>query len=224
MIRLSERVRNLGVIALLVAAVGFNVYALHARGESRTMVATAGPGVRRVKEWREVGSLGQTIGPGGVDIVISEFSDFQCPFCARVQPVLRQVLDTYKGKVAIRFIHWPQEAIHPYARDAANAAECAAEQGRFAAMHDALFQRQDSIGHWRWTEYAVRAGVNDSARFIACVTSRVYDDRIAQGSALAARFGARGTPFFLVNDRVVDGAQPFAVFDSLIAVLLVQVP
>lgn len=81
-------------------------------------------------------------GKGGSSVVIVEYSDFQCPYCARALPTVKQVLDEYGDKVMFSYKHFPLESIHPRAHIAAQAAECAGDQGKFWEFHDALFETQ----------------------------------------------------------------------------------
>ena len=87
----------------------------------------------------------QVKGPETAPITIVEFSDFQCPFCARVEPTLKQIQDTYKDNVRIVWKHLPL-SIHKEAAGAALAAEAAAKQGKFWEFHDVLFANQKKLG------------------------------------------------------------------------------
>lgn len=89
----------------------------------------------------ELGSA-PTKGSANAQVTIVEFSDFQCPFCKRVVPTLQQISQTYKDKVKLVYKHLPLTAIHPNAQKAAEAAECANEQGKFWQYHDTLFENQ----------------------------------------------------------------------------------
>jgi len=83
-----------------------------------------------------------TLGKGGSPIVIVEYSDFQCPYCEAVYPTVKQVLQEYGDKVMFTYKHLPLISIHPHAQKTAEAAECAADQGKFWEFHDALFESQ----------------------------------------------------------------------------------
>ena len=83
-----------------------------------------------------------TKGPKDAKITFVEFSDFQCPFCNRVYPTINQLMKDYDGKVQLVFKHFPLISIHPHAQKAAEAAECAKDQGKFWEFHDALFENQ----------------------------------------------------------------------------------
>ncbi len=170
------------------------------------------------------------IGDPNAPITIIEFSDFECPFCARfyVQtlPVLMsEYID--EGKVRLVFRDFPIQSIHPNALPASLAAECANEQGRFKDMHDALFDNQ---GHWSsagttesialFSQYADAIGL-EQGQFDSCLTSGKYIDEIRGDLNDGRNYGVSGTPgFFIGNDKVgyveLRGAQPFESFKRVI--------
>ncbi len=97
---------------------------------------------------------GQLIGARTARVRITEFSDFQCEYCAQLQPALRRLLRDHGSDVAIVFKHFPLEMIHPNAFGAALASECAAEQGAFQRFHDYLFEHRELIGRYEWLRFA----------------------------------------------------------------------
>ncbi len=147
-------------------------------------------------------------------VTIVEVSDFQCPFCKRVGPTLKQVEEKYGKDVRIAFKHNPLP-FHKRAKPAAMAAECAGEQGKFWAMHDALFEGQRSLEDADLEGYAAKSGAN-VAKWKTCVSSDKFAKRIDQNQKQAAQLGARGTPAFFINGRFLSGAQPFASFEKVI--------
>lgn len=84
-----------------------------------------------------------TQGVAGAPIIMIEYSDFQCPFCQRAAPTVKQVLDQYKGKILFAYKHYPLISIHSRAQKTAEASECARDQGKFWEFHDALFENQE---------------------------------------------------------------------------------
>ncbi len=123
----------------------------------------------------------------------------------------------YPGKLRIQYRHVPIDAIHPHARSAAIASECANEQGKFEAYHDRLFSAQDSIGKIEWQELAEQVGVPDLDKFTLCIDSRATAEaRIKKDSVAAARLGVAGTPNVLVNEWRVEGAPSLEVLRKLI--------
>ncbi|ABC83813.1 DsbA family protein [Anaeromyxobacter dehalogenans] len=152
-------------------------------------------------------------------VTIVLFSDFQCPFCARVEPTLAQVQKTYGDKVRVVWKHQPL-GMHPNAMPAAEAAEAAREQGKFWQMHEKLFASQRELSDALYERAAREIGL-DVARFDAARRSGRGRARIAEDQALAARIGAQATPTMFVNGVKVEGAVPFeqirAVVDAELA-------
>jgi protein-disulfide isomerase len=155
-----------------------------------------------------------TKGPKSAPVTIVLFSDFQCPFCSRVLPTLKQIEDTYKTKVRIAFKHQPLP-FHPNADPAAQASMAAHEQGKFWEMHDKMFANQQALDRPSLDKYAQELGLN-MARFKAAMDSGKYKDKVQKDSAEGNKIGANGTPTFFINGRKLEGAQPFDNFKSMI--------
>ena len=153
-------------------------------------------------------------GPATAPVTIVEFSDFQCPFCSRVVPTLKQIEDTYGDKVRVVFKQNPLP-FHPKAPLAAQAALAAGEQGKFWEMHDKMFGNQQKIERPDLEGYAQELGL-DMAKFKAALDTNKFKAQIDADLALGAKVGARGTPNFFVNGIQVTGAQPFDAFKSKI--------
>ena len=153
-------------------------------------------------------------GPEGAPVTIVEFSEFQCPFCRRVLPTLRAVEDRYRGRIRLVFRHFPL-ARHKDAPKAAEAAECARDQGRFWEMHDRLFENAERLGVADLKRHARAVGL-DGPAFDGCLDSGRHEGRWRRDLADAESYGASGTPMFFVNGRLISGAQPFAVFARVI--------
>ncbi|MEO5766783.1 MAG: thioredoxin domain-containing protein, partial [Polyangia bacterium] len=147
-------------------------------------------------------------------VTIVEFSDFQCPFCSRVNPTLAQISKDYGNDIQIAFRHLPLP-FHENAMPAAEAAEAAREQGKFWEMHDKLFANQTALDRASLEKYAQEIGLN-ADKFKAALDSHKYKDRIKHDSEDAEKFGARGTPNFFINGRNLRGAQPLEAFKSAI--------
>jgi len=145
---------------------------------------------------------------------IVEFSDFQCPFCARVNPTLTQLLEKYPDDVRIYFRHNPLP-FHSDAALAAQAARAAQEQNKFWLMHDLLFAHQESLKRTDLEAYATSAGL-DKARFNRALDRGTYSKAIQDDAALAAQFDAAGTPAFFINGRKLVGAHPLERFSAII--------
>lgn len=153
-------------------------------------------------------------GPSEAWVTIVEFADFQCPYCARVQPTLDQIRQVYGDDVRLVFKHMPLR-FHERAVPAALAAECASEQGRFWQMHDLLFQNQPAFSDGQLRGYAERLDL-DLGRFDACTTSAAAAERVESDASLARELRVPGTPAFFVNGRLIDGAVPFEDFAPVI--------
>jgi protein-disulfide isomerase len=147
-------------------------------------------------------------------VTVIAFSEFQCPFCARVLPTLEQVHKTYGNDVQVVFKHFPL-GFHQNAMPAAEAAEAAKEQGKFWEMHDKLFANQQSLDRTTFEKYAQELGL-DMAKFKAALDSgrgkAVAEANMKEGT----QFGVRGTPSFFINGRFFRGAQPFDNFKTVI--------
>jgi protein-disulfide isomerase len=159
-----------------------------------------------VKGWEPLARDASVLGAADAPVRIITFSDFQCPFCARVNEGMERVRANDPQRVAVVFRHFPLEAIHPHAVAAANAAECAGAQGRFEAYHDALFAAQDSIGKRAWDRFAREAGVPDLAEFGRCVTEERFRARVAADQKAGEKLGVNGTPAFIFEGRMITGA------------------
>jgi protein-disulfide isomerase len=172
-----------------------------------------------VREWRQVAEGGKRYGPDGASVTITEFSDFQCPYCRRFSDVLKQVKEKYPSEVNFSFRHFPLDRIHPHARAAAIAAECSARAGAFERMHDLLFQRQDSLGKLPWQTLAARAGIADTSSFAQCMADESTAALVRTDFDLGRKLGVKGTPTVMVNEWRIVGAS-FARVDSIVESLL----
>jgi protein-disulfide isomerase len=177
---------------------------------------------REQKAWREYAVSSMRIGPANAPVVITEFSDFQCPFCYSLYKSLDSLRRIHGDSIAIVYRNYPIDAIHPYARPAAIAAECAARAGQFPAFYSYLFDHQDSIRASRMAEFARVAGVRDTAEFNRCLHDRTITALLLKDSVAAAKLKISGTPMVLVNRWQFRGTPPIRRLDSLIRVELRQ--
>ena len=146
-------------------------------------------------------------GPEDAPVTIVEFSDFECPYCARVNPALQQVMEKYGDKVRLVFRQFPLN-IHPNAQKAAEASLCAREQDKFWQMHDAMFKEQRSLGVEQLKEKAARLEL-DTAAFNECLDSSRHAEAVIADLQAGSAVGITGTPAFFINGRFLSGAQPF---------------
>ena len=143
------------------------------------------------------------LGAAHAPVTVIEYADFECPNCKQAAPAVRMLLERFAGKVRLAFRHFPLEQAHPHALAAAEAAECAAGQGKFWEMHDLLFANQDHLKPQHLKSYAERLQL-DMARYTAEMDDSVYLQRIREHMDGARRSGVRGTPGFFVNGRIQD--------------------
>jgi len=154
-------------------------------------------------------------------VTLIEYSDFQCPFCQRFTPTVKQILEEYDGQVRFVYRHFPLTSIHPQAQKSAEAAECAGEQGKFWEMHDKLFENQSLLSEDNYKTWAKGLGLN-STKFDECLDSGKYASKIQQQAQQAVAGGITGTPGTFVNDQLVKGAVPYESFKQIIDSLLTQ--
>ncbi|WP_281255467.1 DsbA family protein [Cystobacter ferrugineus] len=155
-----------------------------------------------------------SFGPKDAKVTIVEWSDFECPFCGRVGPTLKQIKETYPKDVRVVFRHQPLP-FHPNAKPAAEASMAAHEQGKFWEYHDKLFANQRALDRASLEKYAQELGL-DVARFKAALDSGKFRAKVEADSSAGAAVGANGTPTFFVNGREFVGAQPFESFKRII--------
>jgi protein-disulfide isomerase len=153
-------------------------------------------------------------GPNDAWVTIIEVSDFQCPFCGRVNPTLKEVQQKYGNDVRVVFKHNPL-SFHPRAMPAAMAASCAQDQGKFWELHDKMFGNQQQLEDANLEAYAKEAGV-DVGKWKSCVAGGAHKGAIENDQRTAMSLGANGTPAFFINGRFLSGAQPFPAFDALV--------
>ena len=156
-------------------------------------------------------SAGRTDAP--VQIVM--YSDFQCPFCARVGPTVKKVQQAYGDRIRIVFRDFPLNSIHPRASAAAIAAQCAHDQGRFWEYHDRLFANSSRLEDRDLTQYGADLGL-DMMRFTACTKDARAATVVAGNLSSGETLGVSATPAFFINGRFLPGAQPFEAFQRVI--------
>jgi protein-disulfide isomerase len=154
-------------------------------------------------------------GPADAPITIVEFSDFQCPYCSRATATLKKLDETYPGKIRLVYRDFPLVQIHPRAARAAEAAGCANEQGKFWAMHDALFSHQDKLEDADLKQTAADLGL-DAAKFGACLDAGQHRADWQKDEAEGELYGVASTPAFFINGRLLVGAQPYESFARVI--------
>jgi protein-disulfide isomerase len=153
-------------------------------------------------------------GNAAAPVTIVEFSDYQCPFCARVNPTLERVRQTYGDRVKIVFKDFPL-GNHAQAPKAAEAARCAGEQNKYWEMHDAMFANQRALEVPSLKQTARAIGLN-GATFDQCLDSGRHAAAVQAGTELGERMGVNSTPTLYINGRALIGAMPFENFKQVI--------
>ncbi|MEO8502940.1 MAG: thioredoxin domain-containing protein [Acidobacteriota bacterium] len=143
-----------------------------------------------------------SFGAKNASVVLVEFSDFQCPFCARATPAIQEVKKNYADRVRVVFHQLPLNSIHPFAQKAAEAALCADEQGKFWEMHDLLFKEQDKLAVGDLKDKATRVGVN-ADQFNGCLDGGKMAAKVAAEVDLGTKLGVGRTPTLYLNGREV---------------------
>lgn len=194
--------RALGAVAIIL---GFGVVLSLPAGSLAHRVAGSwhryrvGRVVRH--NWPDV-VQGQRLDGGDGAVVMVEFADYQCPHCRSMFSIVETAL-AEQPNVGIVYRDYPLVSIHPRAMGAATAALCAAAQGRFRQMHDALFTSGAWIRDGDWTREARRAGVTDLAHFRDCLGSKEIEAVVASERRLAEHIGVFATPTFVFADGSV---------------------
>lgn len=156
-------------------------------------------------------------GPADAPVTLVEYSDLQCPFCSRFHPTMQQVMKEYKGKVRWVYRHFPL-SFHPNAVPAANAAECASEQGKFWEFIDKVFSNNSAVNAAGFdtsllSQWAGEIGLNKS-KFDACFKASKYSSVISADQASGSAAGVDGTPATIIigkdgSKKLIPGALPF---------------
>ncbi len=163
------------------------------------------------------------LGDKNAPVTIVEFSDYQCPFCARfwsqtLPSIKKEYIDT--GKVKLVFRDFPLESIHPMALPAAIAAECVKEKGGDSAyfkIHDKIFENQASLSKDNLVSWAKELEYDIKS----CLDSEKYKSEVKKDLSDGSSYGVQGTPAFFVNGKLISGAYPFSTFKQLIDAELV---
>jgi len=183
-------------------------YVKHLRAKSSVSVLLAPPKI-------QVGYDPKRLrGNPKAPVMIVEFSDYQCPYCRQVEPVIQDLLTKYGDKVSFSYRDLPLRQIHPQAQIAAEASRCAEEQRKFWEYHDTLFTAS-KLDHDALLGYA-RALKLDDKQFDSCLTSETYKAEIEQDLREGMQAGVNGTPGFFINGVALSGSQPKESFAQII--------
>lgn len=181
-----------------------------------------------VGDIRPVGADDHIRGSQNAKVTIVEYSDIECPFCKRFHPTMQQLMSEYPNDVRWVYRHFPLEQLHPNARVAAYASECAAEQGKFWEALDYMFENTETgaeLAKENLPTLAQAAGVPNIAAFQTCLDSEKYKQRIEDDLADAAVAGGQGTPHSIIigpdgTKQPFSGAQPYESLKAAVDALL----
>lgn len=180
------------------------------KSESEVVQALQEIDAKKITRYRiDIGDS-PTFGPVNARVTIVEFTDFQCPFCGRVQETLKKIVEKYPQDVKKVFKHNPQ-SYHKEAARAAEASLAAGAQGKFWEMKDILFNNPRNLKEEDLIKYAQDLGL-DLEQFKADLTSGKYKGQVESDAKQAAALGATGTPAFFINGRYIAGAKPLESF------------
>lgn len=158
------------------------------------------------------------LGNPDAPVVIVEFADFQCPFCKRLyEDAEAKVISKYvkTGKAKWVYRDFPLSSIHAVAQKAAEASECADEQGEFWPYHDMLYDKQSDLSLDNFKAWAQELGL-DKNKFNECLDSGKYADEVQNDFKAGQAAGVSGTPATFINGRIITGAVPFERFEQAI--------
>lgn len=155
------------------------------------------------------------LGPKGAPVTIVEFSDFECPISEQVHTIIEDMVKIYGSQIRYVFRDFPNSLIHNNAEKAAEAGECAHEQGKFWEYHDKLFVNQNNLTEDALKQYAVDIGL-DRQPFINCLDSDKYAAEVKQDTDDGILAGVRGTPTWFIDGVKVEGVIPAEQFKQII--------
>lgn len=167
-------------------------------------------------------------GAENAKVTMLEYSDIECPFCKRFHPTVQRILQEYPNDVRLVYRHFPLESIHPNARLASIAVECADDQGKFWELLDYLFENTTTgadLVEAKLIEHARAAGVPNAATFTSCLSAKTHDQKVTADLTDAGTAGGRGTPYTILvgpnGEKVpVSGAQSYEAVKGQIDTLL----
>ena len=201
---MSKQNKVILIIAVILIAVGLILMARESKAPQNNNGQTIKP----------VDQADHLLGDANAPVKIIIYSDFQCPFCAEFAQTLKRVEQEFKDKVVMVFRHYPLPG-HQEAEPAAEASECAAEQGKFWQMHDKLFADNlaGRLSQEQYKQDAADLGLEQN-KFNQCLDSGQYQDKIKQQKAEGAIAGVTGTPTFFINNYIYPGAYPLDDFTA----------
>ena len=154
------------------------------------------------------------LGSADAPVTIVIFGDYQCPFCKKAYNEAEAKIRTEyvaTGKVKMVFRDFPLDSIHPSARPASEAAQCAADQGKYWEYHDALFDKQEQLPTLDYVSLAAQLGLN-TGDFSTCVANKTYAAEVQKDQDDGIALGVSGTPASFINGELISGAYPYETY------------
>ena len=143
------------------------------------------------------------LGDPDAHLTLLEYGDYECPACIQAEPLTQHLVEAFGKQLCLVFRHFPLLDVHPHAEMAAEAAEAAAAQGKFWAMHHLLFTQTHHLALPALTGYAQAIGL-DMTRFNAEMADRIYTQRVQEHRRAGEQSILRATPAFFLNGTLVD--------------------
>jgi protein-disulfide isomerase len=148
-------------------------------------------------------------------VTISEFADYECPYCQEVETTIRHLLNKYESRIRLTFFDFPLKSVHPLSETAAEGSRCAGEQGKYWEYHDWLLTKTARRDVEGLVEHAQVIGL-DYSRFKVCLESRKFAESVSADILTGYRSGVSFTPTFYINGIAVTGIQAASVFEKII--------
>ncbi len=155
------------------------------------------------------------LGNPQASVTIIEYSDFECSFCKGFHPTIRKIIDNYPNDVRWIYRHFPLDKIHSQATPAAEASECAAEQGKFWQFADGLFENQPELGKEAYQKLVQQLELN-TEKFNSCLSSKKYQNKVKEDLQEGIKAGVKGAPAAFINNRLVSGTIPYNQLETII--------
>lgn len=212
-------VSNVAIVLAAIAVGGTSLYNAFLRPTPRSGGLDPNAPPEFVENWDQLQRIGIRTGDSAAPVQIVEFADLECPFCAKYEATLAALMERYPGKVSRVFIHFPLE-MHPYARRAAQAVECAAERGVFESALGRVYSHQLDFSTNPWSKIALEVGVKDTIEFSKCVFHDSERPRIKAGERVAKQIALAGTPTVLINGYLYVGAPPDSILDRAVVAIM----
>jgi len=181
---------------------------------AKAVVDLAPKPVKNVAAAPPVSARDRIMGDSTAKVTLVEYSDFQCPYCKKFNPIVRRLMSEYKGKVRWVYRHFPL-SFHAQSQKAAEASECAGDQGKFWEYGDKIFANQKSLSPSSFEQFSVDLGLN-AGEFKTCLDSGKYAQKVRSDMQGGIAAGVKGTPATFINGELVGGAVPYEQLKAMV--------